>query len=254
MPLTEVGDAVLGFADAYARVAIRVRPEASTRLYLSELRSGSFDLVILTSFTAAQAAGGDLVAEAAKAAAREVLRRLIELVGLKKHTRGARFAIHAEGEGNVVNIVNIENVTLTAQRETAELLRDRVADRALDEITAPLAAGRIEAVEIATEGETPIGAKILSREREFFRLRPVPLSSREASFTGTIVSLNKNTARGRFRPNDGRSMSFHYIGEDPWGLYAAFAYRGVVRISGAAEFDETGKPVSIDIATVERLD
>jgi hypothetical protein len=255
MPLSDVGEAILGFTDAYAKIAHKTHPGVSTQLRLSDVNPGSFELLILSWISAAQVAGGDFLVETAKAAAHAIIAKLVELIALKRHTKGEKFSTEIHGDRNNVVVINAEKLQLVVPRDAAELLQSRMVDRALSQITAPLDPGRIESAEVSTEdGGEPIKAVIRSEERQYFQLKPVPLTTERAEIDGYLTSLNKNTGKGRFKPTEGKSMIFRYVGTDLWRFYADFAYRGPVRVSGATEFDEDGKPVSIDIESVERLD
>jgi hypothetical protein len=185
MPLGEVSDALVGFTEAYAKVAARRHPRFSYELQLSAIEAGSFDVVILAATTAAHLAVTAGAAEVAKQAARWVVEKIAEFISLKKHTRGERFSVEVHGDGNKVSITNVETATIVVSRDAAELLQARTIDGALSKITAPLAPHKIESAEISSEGGgAPVKAVIRSEERDPFRLKPRPMSSRETQVDG----------------------------------------------------------------------
>jgi hypothetical protein len=70
---------------------------------------------------------------------------------------------------------------------------------------------------------------------------------------GRLVSLNKETNRGTFKLSKTDSVPYHYIGKEKESFHADFSYKGPVRATCVAHYDENKELINIEIKSVERL-
>jgi hypothetical protein len=254
MPVDEVIDALQGFSGAYGKVASRMSAQARYELRVSAITPGSFDMLILAAVYLAQNQDQLKALEAFGHVAKYVFGLIANVIRAKKHTKGLPYNVAVKGDGNTTVLINADNVDMTIPPEAIDLFREKLLDSDLNKIVAPLRPGSIESAEITADdgsGE-PIEASINSEEREFFR--PISLeSSKEIEIVGTLVSLNKETSRGTFKFGNNASVRYHYVGDNPDSFHADFAYKGPVRVTCTAHFDENLTPVQLDIKSVKRL-
>lgn len=257
MPLNDVVDALQGFSGAYTKVANFMNPEVSPQLRVAAIKKGSFQLEILGLIVSTVAAhepqlkAVELMWHYAKYAFKVVT----ELIRVKKHTQGKPYTLAVKGDGNNVNVINAENVTLNVTIDTANIMKAKLVDGDLNKIATPLRKDAVQKAElVAREGQKQLEeASITSEERDFFRPEPISETAAETEMEGRLVSLNKETNRGTFKLNKTDSVPYHYIGKDKESFHADFSYKGPVRATCVAHYDENNELISIDIKSVERL-
>src|SRR5436190_20385774 len=110
MEISDVIAALQGFSGAYGKVANDVNPDASYQLKVVALKQNSFDVFIVALMGLAQHAEVIKEIETLTDAARYVFKLIVEVVGIKKHTKGKPFEISVKGNNNPVTIINAEKV------------------------------------------------------------------------------------------------------------------------------------------------
>jgi hypothetical protein len=257
MPVNDVVDALQGFSGAYSKVANFMNPELSPQLRVSAVKTGSFELQILGWIlsTATEHEQHFKTIEATLYYAKHIMKILTELISAKKHVQGKPYTISVKGDGNTINIINAENVTIPVTVDTVNILKSRLVDGDLNKIAAPLRKDTIQKAQlIAREGQKQLEeASITSEEREFFRPEPVEETAAETEMEGRLVSLNKETNKGTFKLSKTDSVPYHFIGKEKESFHADFSYKGPVRATCVAHYDENKELLSIDIKSVERL-
>lgn len=257
MPLNEVVDALQGFSGAYTRVANYMNPEASPQLRVAAVKTGSFELLILgwVVSTAAEHEHQLKAVELTLHYARHAVKVISDLIRAKKHIRSNPYTISVKGDGNNVNIINAENVTIPVTLDAANILKARLVDGDLNKIASPLRQKIIQKADLVVReaGKQLEEASITSEERDFFRPEPVQESALEQELVGRLVSLNKENNRGTFKMNENRSVPYRFVGKDKEVFHADFSYKGPVRVTCTAHYDENQELISIDIESVERL-
>jgi hypothetical protein len=136
-----------------------------------------------------------------------------------------------------------------------EIDKAKTLDGELSKIVSPLKEGQIDAVSIsAKEGTTASSVVITSSEKSFFHSDDTKTStSKPTEVDGYLVSLNKETNRGRFRMQNGATVPYHFTGEDPSKMYTDFAYKGPTRVQCIATFDGNLELKGLEITQVTRL-
>lgn len=255
MPISDVLDALEGFAGAYNKVAAREVPIVRHELRLSAVEASSFGLVVIAYAVLNDFLSAAQTAETVAGAARWVFERIAAVVAAKKHTGGENYTVNVNGDNNrVVIVTNSQGVDHAMTPEDFELFRARLIDPDLNKIVRPLEPEEVDAVQLRAEGDgEPLEETITREQRESFRQPESTLTIRETEVTGTLVSLNKESNRGTFRLGNGKNVQYRYVGSDADRFHREFALRGDVRVRGEAMLDENLTPVSLTISSLERV-
>lgn len=150
--------------------------------------------------------------------------------------------------------MNADKVELGIPIQSFELFRDKLIDGDLNKIASPLREDKVEEADlIADEGSpTQLEAAIRSSERDYFRPDVGTKQLRDMELVGTLISLNKESNRGTLRLAGG-NIPYHYVGDHIELFHMQFAHKGPVRISGVAEFDESGIIRSVEIMSANLM-
>ncbi len=253
MPVSDVLEALAGFSGAYAKIASRQGADIRHELRLSAIETASFGLIVCAWVALTGAAGSIQTVETLTRAAREVFSRVAAAIAFKKHVRREPYAVNVNGNDNTVTVINFGGEPLSIPPDVLEILKEKLIDSDLAKIAAPLNGAEVNSVQLrAEDGGAPAEEIIRSDERELFSLQNVT-TSQETQVRGALVSLNKENNRGTFRLDSGDRIRYHYVGEDPQQFHSDFAPRGFVRATGIVSFDESLRPISMEIKTVQRL-
>lgn len=250
MPIDEVVDALQGFSSAYGRIASLVDSERTHQIRVSSIKEGSFhvDLVVLWAILVAQE-GHIKTMETVAGAAKYVYDLLVGVIRAKKHVKSEPYNISVKGNDNTLLLINAQGAELQIPVSVLEILQSKLIDGDLKKIVSPLRENSIDKVELKAgdEEEETIDAK----DREYFRTTSTS-TSKETELEGTLVSLNKETNRGTFRLGN-VGVPYHYVGNNAISFYSDFSYRGPVRITCIAHFDEALRPTLLEVSKAIRL-
>lgn len=255
MPLDEVVDALQGFAGAYSKIAAQEDTTVQHELRVSAIRNGSFDVLILAWVLLKEQAATFEALKIAAGSARWVVKRIVDVIAAKKHTKAKPYSFSVKGEGNTVVVINAEGAELKIDPKIFELFRSNLIDQDLSRIAAPLEAEGIDSVEILASDEAGPAAEaaITSKEREYFRPGATTETTSERDIIGIFVSLNKERNGGTFRLGDGRSVPYRYAGSNPEQFHFDFSRKGAVRVRCKATFDQNLNPTHLEISRVRHL-
>lgn len=252
MDIDDVAEALKGFSGAYGKVASHYSPELSHQIRIAAIEPGSFRVLITALGIVSSAGQPQALMESVTNAAQFIFRVITYVISLKKHTKGESYDISVKGRDNTVNVINADKMELHVPLEAFDVFKDKLIDGDLNRIVDPLRPKQIEAAELKQEGGDGLQAIIRSEERDYFRSSSA-LNKTEGEFIGSLVSLNKDTNRGTFKFNDGRTCRYHYTGKEEERFRRIFAPKGPVRATAIVEFDENLTPVSMDITSVVPL-
>jgi hypothetical protein len=247
-----VGDVVValqGFSGAYGKISTRLDPHGQHEIRISELNKSSFAVVV----TAWVHDNKELII-ASSSAATAVVGLIIKLLEFKKKNKGKEPAnVQVTGDGNIV-LMGEGNSSVTIPKDLYELYKAKSLDVEFAKIIRPLEEDKIDKAElIARDSFTKQEERteLLFSDKPYFQVEDsVTITSKPAQLVGHMVSLNKDSNRGMFRMQNGKSVKYHLVGEDPTAMYHGFAHRGAVKIECVASFDEDLEVKSIEIASV----
>jgi hypothetical protein len=248
MPVDDVVTALRGFSGAYGKLAAAQDPLGQHQIRVSAVTRSSFLVSIL-----AFAKSNPAIVTAGTSVSIAVVTGLMKLINLKKATKGAPpSSLTVTGSNNSV-IVNVgDNTTIEVPRPIYELYKTRALDSELNKIVSPLHEGRIDAVSLGAKGQDSV--VITSSEKDFFTADGfVTTSSRPLALEGTLVSLNKENNRGRFRMQNGKTVPYHFSGSDSTRFYLEFGHRGLVVVECIATFDENLELKTLEITNAEKV-
>jgi hypothetical protein len=255
MGVDDVLEALQGFSGAFGKVAAELTPDVQYQLRLSAINKSSFELLMLgAAFVIAhkdQLKALETLADAAK----RIFRIVVDVINLKKHTKGQPYNLSITGDHNTVLVINAEGQELAIQPPALDVYKEKLIDADLSKIAAPLRPKSIESAEIveAEDGAEQTEAIITNDDKDYFRSDGNTTTSRETDLAGTLISLNKETNAGTFKFGNGKTCRYRYKGDDPEKFHRDFAYKGLVRVTCMAEFDENLTVTRIDIVSVQRL-
>jgi len=254
MPVDEVITALQGFAGAYGKVANELIPSSTHELRVSAIREGSFELAILAWVGLGQAQQTFDAVRRVTDGARYVFRIVKSVIEAKKHIKSKPFKVSVTGNHNTTIVINAEGASMELPSEALQILQSKLLDVDLGRIASPLSEGAVECAEmIADDNGELLEASISSNDKGFFSPEASPETSQETEISGILISLNKETLRGTFKRNDGHKVPYKYIGENTESFYSGFSYKGIVRVSCLAFFDEDLNLKRLEITKVLRL-
>lgn len=253
MPLDDVVTALQGFAGAYGKAANELLPSSTHELRISAIDEGSFELVVLAWVSVSQMRPAlDTLRNLAEGA-KYVFRIVKNVIDAKKHVKSKAFEIVQKGDNNTLVIINADGASLQIPPEALKLLQQKVLDGDLNKLTSPLSEGLIDRAQItASDDSEALETDISVNEKGFFGAEHLE-TSKEAEITGTLVSLNKESLRGTFRRTDGRKIPYRFTGPNATSFYAGFSFRGMVRVSGVAYFDENLNLTRLEIVKIVQM-
>ncbi len=156
MSLEDLIPILEGFSSAYAELAKTGDPSSTHRVKIADVRQGSADIVLEIWKTVT--GHPDFVAGAGAiliGGAQRILKRMIGVIRLKRHVKNRPYKVEISGDNNIV-ILNSQNISVEAPKETHDAFESGVIDKQLDRLTSPLEMGRIEEAELQalpTNGE-----------------------------------------------------------------------------------------------------
>ena len=115
--------------------------------------------------------------------------------------------------------------------------------------------GRIDAAEIEARSEdgNVLRERITVEERQYFENVEVT-STREMKLVVRLNSLTKTTNSGYLYLQDGKRVSYRYLGDDNQQLHFIFgAHSDPVQVRCKARMDENLDVLSLDIFEIERV-
>lgn len=253
MPLTEVVAALQGFSGAYGKVANSIAPESTHELRVTAVRQSSFEIHILAWLASSQAITALHDLERIGSAAGVVFGVVKGYIKLKKFLKGDRYEITI-GDGNTKLVINRDGESQEVPQEVIDLLQSKTIDDDLKKIVAPLDEGIVDSTEIAAtdDGGSTEKISVTSEEKSYFGESSVETTV-EVTFTGKLISNNKETLRGTFERIDGTRFPYHYSGQNPDQFQSIYAYRGSVRVIGVATVTSDLIPKRINITDATRL-
>lgn len=255
MPIEDVISALRGFSNAYGKLASSHDPQGQHQIRVSAIRKSSFAVSII-----AWAAEHKEIIAASVPVAAGIVKLILKLIELKKRTKGqAPASVTIGGDNNIVIMPAGDNTQFVVSKDVYELYQSRGLDADLSKITAPLRQGKVDAVSLsARRGETePIEEPVVitSSEKTYFQPEDgsATTTSAPTEISGQLISLNKESNRGIFRMENGRTVRYHLSEENAVSMYTDFAYRGPVRVQCVATFDDNLDLKGIEINEITRL-
>jgi hypothetical protein len=183
---------------------------------------------------------------------------IIRLIEIKKATKGKPPAnVEVNGNDNTVIITTAgDNTKMVVSRHVWELYNSKAIDTELGKIAAPLREGKIDAVSLGAKDRSgslePV--TITSSEKGFFQHEDVTTTtSKPLELDGRLVSLNKDSNRGTFQMQNGKSVRYHFKGADENKFYTDFSRKGAVRVECIASFDDNLELKGIEITSSQKL-
>ncbi len=253
MPLSDVVGALKGFSDAYTELVIYKKSEAQHTIRIKGIKKGSVHFLLEVMATvghhkdAMEGLGGLGVAAAG------ILKLLLSVIDLTKHTKGKECSPKAITIGDKnVTIQNCDNVALNFSIETYQVYQEGLIKQHLSKICDPLEGGEVDAVSISSsENGKEIESTISSKDKEFFSYSSQEIvETREMVLVGNMVSLNKEREGGSFRLQDGTRISYKLKSEHPEIMFQHILHKGLVKVKCVAHMDENLKPIKIDITEI----
>lgn len=253
MPVDELLLALQGFTNAYSKISKYKNIQTPQQIRLVGLKNESFDLLISIVDVAQQMTSnaeqlvtfglsGGLVLQ--------VIKSMLMLIKLTKHTQNKSFDVKVKGNGNDVTIINLNNVTLDVPLDIYEMHKNKFISSDLNKITNPLEEGKINETTIlaSDENENIFDEKISAAEKVYFDVKDVDITqTTETWLEGSINTLTKSTNNGRFILINGDNVPFHLCMQKPEEYYHYFASKNLVRIKCIAHLDDSLKPSRLDV-------
>lgn len=259
MPVEDVLQALQGFSNAYSKISKFKNITTRQQIRLVGLQKGSCDLLISIIDVANQIniVGDQLLAGSLTGGlALQIIKTILSLIKLTKHTQNKAYDIKINGNNNSVTIQNFNNVSLDVPIEVLDLFQNKVVAADLNKITDPLSEGKINEAAIIVQkvDESNIEERINIEEKQFFSVDNIDTTiTPETWLQGTINTLTKSTNNGKFILNDGNHVPFHLCMDRPEDYYHFFASKGFVRIRCIAHLDEYLKPIRLDVYDIEEI-
>lgn len=257
MSLEDIVPVLQAFSSAYAELAKTDDPSSTYRVKIAAVRQGSADIVLeiwktVTGHHDFVAGAGSILIGGAQL----ILKRMIEVIRIKRHVKNRPYKVDIRGDNNIV-VINSQDTSLEASKRTHDAFESGIIDKQLDRLTSPLKVGRIEAAELEAlpiNGEA-LSERIFAEERDYFRVEdPVTTTRGRANQIVTLNSLYKSTNNGSLRLTDGRLVPFSYKGEDKSILYSIFgSENGPVNALCEEKLNKLGEVVSLDIFDIRLL-
>lgn len=257
MLVDDVVRALQGFAAAYGKVAKMHDPNSMHRLKITGVRSGSVDIV-LDVFRFISNNPTEVFASS-NIAIIYVIKKILDVIKIKKHTKGDKYTI--KGDGNIVNsnvlIVNSDNESLATDTDTHKLLESKLLDKDLDRITSPLCDGGIHSAEIQVTSKDKVLQENINFSERMYFINDVKevVSTKEEWIEVQINSLTQSTNNGFLYLGNGNRVPYRYKGEIPQKLNSAFGahYRQSIRAQCVAHMDENLEIIRVDIYDIEPI-
>lgn len=257
MPVENLLQALQGFSNAYAKISKFKNISTQQQIRLVGLNKGSCDLLINIVDVAQQTYG---VAEqiisggVGTGIALQIIKAMLNLVKLTKHTQNKAYDIKINGNNNNVTIQNYNNVKLDVPIEIYDMYKNKLINSDLNRITEPLSVGKIDEAKfiINQDKVETIEESIKYEDKAYFNVENLDVTKTpETWLEGTINTLTKSTNNGRFILNNGDNVPFHLCMDKPEEYYHFFSSRGFVRIKCIAHLDESLKPIKLDVFDIE---
>ena len=224
MSVQDVVPVLQGFASAYGKLATAVEPQSTHRLRIVGVRPGSADIVLevwkvlgdnVNALTAASilATGGYFI-----------VKRITEVIRLKRHVKNQPFAERIAGDDSVV-VSNSQNVTIEVTLDVYDLFKSGVIDPDLNKIVSPLREDHINAAEIGARSPdgTALRERITVEERPFFDTSSTAVTKTgETWLVAKLNSLTKSTNSGWLYLQDGTRAFYRFVGDSPHRLHHLF--------------------------------
>lgn len=253
MPVEDLLQALQGFTNAYSKISKFKNIQTPQQIRLVGLKDESFDLLISIIDTAQQISktteqlgtlglSGGLVLQ--------VIKSMLMLIKLTKHTQNKSFDVKINGNGNDVTIINLNNVKLDIPLDVYDMYKTKLIASDLNKITNPLEPGKIDETTIFAnaDNEDAINEMVTANEKEYFDVKEIDITqTRETWLEGSINTLTKSTNNGRFILINGDNVPFHLCMQKPEDYYHFFASKNLVRIKCIAYLDDSLKPTRLDI-------
>lgn len=253
MPIRLVAEALEGFSGSYRKTAIYLSGnEDIPELRVSAPKQGSFDLFVIAAMALTQDPA-QLASTAAKIwdFAEHIFHIVSGVMNLKKHVKAQPYTISVKGDNNQVAVINAEKVELLIPPQALEVFQSKLIDRELDRIVDPLRPNRIDKAELSVEDK--VTTVVTSDERKYFLPDASDTTTKSDELVGFLISLNKEHKRGTFKMQGGKTVPYHFVGEDDDQFRLDFSYKGPVRVKGVVDYDAEGNPIHVAVAEVERL-
>jgi hypothetical protein len=255
MPVEDVLTALQGFAGAYGKAANELLPSSTHELRISAIKEGSFELAILAWVGAAQLRPTLEALKSVSDGAKYVFNIVKSVIDAKKFVRSNPFEIKQVGDHNTTVVINMDGVQMPIPPEAVKLLKEKLLDNDLGKITSPLSEGSIDNAKLIASDISGVSeANITSVEKSYFSATEgLHETSQETESAGTLVSLNKESLRGIFKKIDGHKIPYRYTGASPESFYSDFSYKGTVRATCIAYFDESLNLRRLEITKAVRI-
>jgi hypothetical protein len=255
MAVDDVVDALDGFAGAYGKIAAKLSEDTQHQLRIAGIHSSAFELLIVAWLATGAASGPLKTIEIVTHAARWVVANISSIIAAKKHIKGKPYKVDVKGNNNTVLVINAEGAELEIPPQSLEFYKSKLIDSDLNKIAAPLRIDKIDSVEImSNDGSGNLLSTTITREdREYFRPGATVTTSQETDIPGMLISLNKETNRGTFSLANGRRIPYHYTGGRPERFHQDFSFKGPVKATCTASFDDNLSVISIEIKSIEKI-
>ena len=252
--LQDIIPALQGFSGAYRKLASTDDPDSTHLIRIATVRQGSADIVLEIWKSLGENADQIVALGVLTSSVFLICEKLARVIQLKRHVQGQPFEESISANNSIV-ITNSENVTIEAPPSVHEFFKNGKLNKDLDRLTSPLVEGRIDAAEIEARSEygNVVRERIKVEERTYFENVEVT-STREMKLVVRLNSLTKTTNSGFLYLNDGKRVSYRYLGEDHQQLHLIFgAHSGPVQVRCKARMNENLDVLSLDVFEIERL-
>lgn len=258
MPIDDILLALQGFSSAYAKIVKHKGLQEQHQLRLVGLEKGSCNLVIDAIEFARQGieiteqllpsigVGGGVVIT--------VVKLLLNLIKLTKHTEGKDYSVKVNGDNNEVTVNNFNNVTIQVPVEVLGMYKTKLVSSDLNKIAEPLSKGKIDSTKLLVKdpSDNIFEENISFDEKKYFDVENIEITTtKEIWLEGIINALTKSTNNGKFILTNGDHVPFHMCMERPQDYYHFFSFKGYVRVKCIAHLDESLKTTRLDIYDIQ---
>lgn len=251
MELSHTLAALGGFSTAYTKLAFQKKVDVRHEIRLVGLHQGSADFVlqVITGL------GNHKDVLAGVGAGLVILKTVLEIVKLTKHSKGEEMKAVPDLNGNII-VSNSENVTINVSKDTYQIFQEGTIRQDLSKLAEPLDTGRIDALQISAKDKRETAKEeIKSTDKPFFGYIPAEIAeTKEMTLEGRLFSVNTEINRGSLRLPNGDRVGYRFKSDHPEKFYPHVLRKGLVRVKCIAHLDENLKPVHIDILDVVALD
>ena len=254
MSIEDIVPVLQGFSSAYGKIAATDDPDSIHRLRITGVRPGSADIILEVWKTIGENVDSLTVASFLTAGGYFIVRKIIEVIKLKRHIKKQPFRERINAENSIV-VSNCNNVNIEVPLEIFELFKSGQIDSDLNKMMSPLEEGRIDSAEFSARSPDGITLqeRITAEERPYFDVNEnITTTTRETWLIVKLNALFKSTKSGWAYLSDGSRVYYRYVGQNQTKLLQLFSYSGPVRVSCIAHLDENLKVRELEIFDLQK--